>query len=305
VGGVPGVSTDTGLRQSCEGTIFYVDPNHVDCHDQRDGTNPTSPLATVAAALTKCEAYKGDMIVVMDNGAWQYGTQLSRLLPIQESVVVTVPGVKIVGMAPASSLGVVWSPTVTGATAIEVRTTDVLIEGFAFYGVFDPAIHANYIGYYGDNMTVRHCYFGENVDIAIALEYAWNCDIHDNWFFEVDEKAITNVDPANPAAYNSIHDNYFDDVGVTAVDLATGVHNKIWSNQLWNSNAAVGIAAVDCFITTAGGARNYVHDNTLSCLFAGGLSDYPVTCTPDAAAPNTTDCWVNNHCLEAMSTGNP
>ena len=53
--GVPGTDSDRGLRTNSEGCIFYVDPNHVDPNDNRDGTNPDSPLNTVAAALLKCQ----------------------------------------------------------------------------------------------------------------------------------------------------------------------------------------------------------------------------------------------------------
>ncbi|MCJ7555938.1 MAG: hypothetical protein MUP90_03365, partial [Gammaproteobacteria bacterium] len=62
--GVEGGWTETGLRQHCTGAIFYVDPNYPGVNDQRDGTDPTDPLATVAAALTKCQAYRGDTIAV-------------------------------------------------------------------------------------------------------------------------------------------------------------------------------------------------------------------------------------------------
>ena len=88
--------------------------------------------------------------------------------------------------------------------------------------------------------------------------------------------------------------------------MTNGVANKIFSNQFWNSNAARGVAAADAFITTAGGARNFVHDNTLSCLdTVPAVGDYSDTCTPDAAGPATTDAWVNNHCIDAMTTAAP
>lgn len=57
--GVPGAWTDTGVRTHPTGTVFYVDPNYPGASDQRDGTDPTDPLATIAAAVSKCEAYPG------------------------------------------------------------------------------------------------------------------------------------------------------------------------------------------------------------------------------------------------------
>ena len=70
--GVPGTDSDTGLRLDSNGIILYVDPNHVDNNDGRDGTNPTAPLSTVAKALTLCRAYRNDTIVVAPNAYWQH-----------------------------------------------------------------------------------------------------------------------------------------------------------------------------------------------------------------------------------------
>ena len=94
--GVPGTDSETGLRLDTEGCIFWVDPNHPDANDNRDGTNPTSPLATVGAAIGKCAAYRGDVIAVMHNGFWTYGDMTaSNITPIQEAVTVNVPGVRL------------------------------------------------------------------------------------------------------------------------------------------------------------------------------------------------------------------
>jgi len=99
--GVPGTDSETGLRLNTEGCIFWVDPNHVDANDNRDGTNPTAPLRTVTTALTKCEAYRGDTIAVMHNGLWTYGsTAVAHRTPIQEAVVVNVPGIRSRGFLP-------------------------------------------------------------------------------------------------------------------------------------------------------------------------------------------------------------
>ena len=132
--GVPGTDSETGLRLNTEAAIFWVDPNAVDANDQRDGTNPTAPLQTVAAALTKCEAYRGDTIAVMHNGYWTYGdTTASHVTPIQESVTVDVPGVRIVGIAPSATLGVPWVPAANNTTLITISALDVMIEGFCFW----------------------------------------------------------------------------------------------------------------------------------------------------------------------------
>ena len=99
VGGVPGVSTDTGLRTHPTGKVIYVDPNFPGVSDNRDGTDPTDPLQTVAAALTKCQPHRGDVILLAMNDSWMYASGAEYATPIQEAVEVTVPGVRIVGAA--------------------------------------------------------------------------------------------------------------------------------------------------------------------------------------------------------------
>ena len=100
VGGIEGVDAEAGLRTSCEGSVFYVDPNHTDANDLRDGTNPTAPLATVARAIALCQDYRGDVILVMPNDASPYGgTVTGRITPVTESVTVNVAGIRIVGTA--------------------------------------------------------------------------------------------------------------------------------------------------------------------------------------------------------------
>ncbi|GAG88873.1 unnamed protein product, partial [marine sediment metagenome] len=162
--GVPGTGDDRGLRMHSTGEVFYVDPNFPGVSDQRDGTSPTSPLQTVGEALTKCEDYRGDVIAVMHNGLWTYGNPASdNILPIAEAVTVDVPGVRIVGVAPSASLGVPWMPTANNDVCITVAALDVLIEGFAFWtdaytGTTGISVAWNSPPW-GENTTVRHCYF--------------------------------------------------------------------------------------------------------------------------------------------------
>ena len=78
----------------CTGEVFYVDPNFPGVSDQRDGTSPTDPLATVATALTKVQPQRGDVIVVMMNDYWYYspggqGVSTDYVTPITEEI--TIP----------------------------------------------------------------------------------------------------------------------------------------------------------------------------------------------------------------------
>jgi hypothetical protein len=164
----------------------------------------------------------------------------------------------------------------------------------------ETAIVADYEDYYGDNLTVRHCYFDEDVQIGVNLRYSWYADIHD-CLFESCTYGVYNVTGDGDAAYARIHDNCFQDCGTGAIWLPDADRCFIYRNQLYNSDAEAGIAAANVFINTGNGSRNLVSQNVLGCLLpAGANGDYDDTCSASA-----TDCWVQNYCLNGPSTTNP
>lgn len=304
--GVPGTDARNGLRQTSEGVILYVDPNHTDANDQRDGTNPEAPLRTVTAALLQCQAHRGDTIVVMANNGWQYGTPLTgRILPVREEIVIAVPGVRLVGVHPSGSLGVYWTPAQNAGTCITVRAIDVLVEGFLFgQGAFAGcrAIFADWNGAtaWGDNLTVRKCAFDDTVDIGIQLEFAWYVNIYDNEFWECDAQAIY-VDPLGSGAANcNIHDNIFHDCGFAIAGRGMD-KSHIYANSIYCAAAQGAGAATDLGIDLLGGLENQVFDNSFSCKL-------PVPAAGDWDDLNTagaTDAWINNHCMNGNSVTNP
>lgn len=289
--GVPSTGADTGLRLSCEGTVFYVDPNHVDANDLRDGTEPTAPLATVETAISRCEAYKGDVILVMANNAYMYGDEdEGRTTAVAEAVVVDVPGISIIGVAP-SPLGVYWEVP-ADSVGIEVRVTDVLIEGFAFIGVDENevAIQADYDNYHGDGLTVRHCYFEEDLLAGVELEYSWYAEIRD-CFFDECVVGIWNEAPDSSAEYCRIHHNVFYDCDTGAIYCPDMARSFIWANQIYRQNKAA-----NSFINLNSGSNNLVSQNVLACT----LAQYPTTCKDGA-----NDAWCHNFCNDGVTTGNP
>jgi parallel beta-helix repeat protein len=298
--GVPGTDHDRGERMHCTGEVFYVDPNFPGVSDQRDGTSPTSPLQTVAAALTHCQPYRGDVIAVMSSAYWRHADQtLGYALPIQEEVVVTIPGVRIVGLFPSGDLGVPWRVTQNGGIAITVRAIDVLVEGFCFY---EPTfttpigIRAEWGGlnsYHGDNLTVRHCFFDGTLDYGIQLDFSWYAQIYGNIFQEIDTAAVFNLNVIGDPDYAQVYDNTFMNCAA-AIKLTDSDDCFIYNNRIYGN--AAGVAN---FIDLTGGARNFVADNWLGCTTAqyalGG------TC-----AGSATDSWVRNHCTDAETiTNNP
>jgi len=289
--------------------VFYVDPNAVGVSNARDGTDPEAPLQTVAQALTLCQAYRGDVIAVMANGSWQYADGLSRALPVSEEVEITVAGVRLVGVFPSSSMGVVWTPASNGGTCITVSAIDVTIEGFCFTegGTYTgcDAIYCEWDGVtlYGENLTVRNCYFDDTVDTAIQIEYSWYCDIHDNVFSQCDDYGVYVDTGGSGVAYCQIHHNLFHDItGTAAIELLGGCDdNEVFENRIYNRNAESAAAATNEGINTTGGARNFVHHNTLSCLLpVPANGDYDDFCSGAA-----TDAWVSNWLLNGPSVTTP
>ena len=305
--GVPGAWTETGLRMHCTGAIFYVDPNHTDANDNRDGTDPTAPLATVATALTKCEAYRGDIIYVMANNYWQYGNSADGYAtPVQESVTVTVPGVRIVGVSQSGVLGVCWRPSTVDGTCITVRATDTLIEGFAFLGrTGGTGVNAQWQAgtHYGDTLTVRHCFFDDDLDEGISLSFSYNCDIHHNWFDNCNEYGILGVVAVGDPGYLEIHHNFIYDCETGGIWLPQADRCHVWENYIYNYLAASGNGATlaNCLINLTDGSRNLVHHNTLSCVLPAAVAwDYNATCTA-----GTGDAWVSNWLMDGPSITNP
>lgn len=278
--------------------IFYVDPNNSQATDAGNlGEDPTVPLATVAAALVLARPYAGDTIVVGANDAWQYAARTYRPLPIQETLVIpaTKGGIRIVGAA-TNPLACVWTPEDDNETAITVYACDVTIEGFAFYpiGVTGntaiAAVWDNTAGRYGENLTVRNCYFEESLDYGITLSYTWNCRIYNNYFGAVDEAAIYNVAAGTDADHCNVFGNEFYDCDA-AIALASCSDCRIHGNLIYGDPTGT-----NNFIDLTGGADNLVTENWLAC----SIAQYDVTCS-DA----TSGAWVRNHCINGDTAANP
>jgi hypothetical protein len=294
--GVPGTDSETGLRLDTNGTIFYVDPNAVGVSDGRDGTNPIEPLETVAAALTHCQDYCNDTIVVAPSAYWTYGDlTATRITPIYEEVTVNVHGVRIVGLMPSSGLGVPWNAIQNNGVMITVNAMDVLIEGFNFW---EPsfanvaAIYAQWNSptYYGENLTVRNNFFGYGLEYGVRMDYSWNSHIHHNEFQEVGTAAINSVDVFGDPDYAIIEHNKFMWC-VAAIDLEDTDECIIHGNVIMGDDGGTAN-----YIDISGGNECIVSDNWLGCTKA----QYPVTCTDGVG----NSLWVNNHCVDGDTLAN-
>jgi hypothetical protein len=295
--GVPGTDHTTGLRLDTNGIILYVDPNHADANDNKDGTDPDSPMATVQAAVNKCRQYMNDTIVVMHNSRW-YDTSAAyaRKLPVQEDVTIDTPGIRLVGLAPSSTLGVPWLPGTTGGTCLTVNAFDVVIEGFNFMDIAGnnaTGILAVWDGAtsWGDAMTVRHCFFNTYLDYGIQVNFSYYTDIHHNYFQGINVAAIHEVAGGNESDYIQVHDNWFGycvaAINLPSVDAANIYNNVIYGDGTDTNN----------FINLTGGADNIVHHNTMSCTMG---AQYNTTCSD-----NTSGAWIQNYLLNGVTAANP
>lgn len=299
-----------GKRQvrnvQADSRVFYVDPNNTLARDGNTGEDPANPLLTIAQAVTNCRPYKSDTIFVLSNDGWTYGSATGN--PVVETVVVpaTKPGIKLVGVG-GGPLGAYWQPAAAGETCLTVQAIDVMVAGFAFFGNGSAAdgIYCEWDGVtlFGENLTVAHCLFDEDIDTAIQLEFAWFCHIHHNYFQECDVYGIWADVAGSGCAYSNIHDNIFTELlGTSAIALLGGSdNNEIHHNSIFNSNAQAAAAATNEGINLTGGDENLVHHNTLSCLLpVPANGDYDDFCTAAAG-----DAWSQNYCMDGPSVTNP
>lgn len=314
--GVPGTDSDRGLRQDSNGKILWVDPNHVDNDDRRDGTDPTCPLTTVAAALARCRAYSNDVVAVAPNSFWTYGSVLvGRATPIAETVVVTTPGVRIVGLS-SGTQGVNWIATANSA-CITIRAMDVVVEGFNFWNsgavVGSTGILAQWNSplYFGENFTVRNCNF-YHLAYGIQADYTWYCNILSNYFDGMTTAAIHNPSVFGEPDYMTIVGNFFTG-NASAINLPDVSDCDIQHNKFSDNNLAITMegadnnivhanvinedpTGTDNYINLDNGSGNMVSDNWLGCTIA----QYDVTCD-DAGSGQ----WVRNHCIDGETAAAP
>lgn len=292
--GVPGTDHTRGIRTDVNGAVFYVDPNAAGVSDQRDGTDPEGPLATVGAALLRCRAFQNDTIVVAPSSYWTYGdVSVGRALPVREEVTISTPGVRIVGRMPGS-MGVPWLVTQNNGIAITVNAMDITIEGFLFWEdtYTNPvAIQLEWDGPpYGENTVIRNNAFMDGLDYGIRMDFPYNTHIYHNTFQEAAVAAIESMDVAGDPDYSFIYENLFN-YNAVAIDLEDVTRCMIVANMI-NGNPA----GANNFIDLTGGSNNFVANNFLAC----SIAQYDSTCS-DA----TSGSWLGNYCTDGSPVAPP
>lgn len=287
--GVPYTDADTGLRTDPVGTVFYVDPNHTDPNDNRDGTDPNAPLLTIQAAVTRCESYHNDVIHVGPNNP--NGTV--HATPIAESVTLNKAGVRLVGSTMGAT-GVYWRGT--GNTALTIAAPDCIVEGFHFYfsdtGI--SLLYDNAQSAWAYNCAVRHNYFGWGT-VGIRLTSSQYCLIHDNWFDACTFGIFSSYAQGDFPWDHQIYDNYFD-LCRYAIFARNALYCNIYRNRIMTVDS-LPATTPDTVICLRDGGRNIISENVLPCNSTGG---YNATCTSGA-----NDLWTQNYCYNGIAYGPP
>jgi hypothetical protein len=220
---VPGVGVPTST-----GSVFFVNSNGT----PGDGSSPDKPLLLITAALAKCTASKGDVIIVMPGHAetWAVAPTL-------------VAGVYIVGLG--------WGnlrPTITGNAAIALtpmNVANVVIDNLIFAA---PNVdnQTSAIAITAAGCMVTRCHFvgsqtAKNVtDVITVSADGHNARIVGNTFENATVDVVTFITVSGAANDVVISDNVAIGNCSTAVLLVSAVATlmKVMRNTFVNTKAA-------------------------------------------------------------------
>lgn len=129
-----------------QGDVIYVDGSGPDTND---GRTPTTPLASITAALALCTNQRNDTIVVLDY--WAAGTESWPIVVDKEMVsIIGVPG----SGAPWPQVNPPGDTAGFNITALGVEICHLSVNGGATHGAIE--IGASVWG-----TEIHHCWFGE------------------------------------------------------------------------------------------------------------------------------------------------
>ena len=275
-------SRGTPLFGPTTGNVFHVDSGHAGASDTNSGKNPNRPLATIDAAIGKCTASNGDIILVAPGHA--------ETVIAAASIVCDVAGVAIVGLG--------WGnirPTITFGTAttadIDIDAASVSITNFRFINTI--AALAAPIDVNAAGFTIEDCDFyvsaaDKDVDITIITD-ANGDDItvrRCNFFYDY-SRAATAVTSASTEVIRlvgadraTVEDCYmagnFSTAAINGITTASG-DIKISRNRIYNDQTA-NVAGI---IDLVAGCTGVLDDNV---GFHGYATDLATTIDPASCA---------------------
>lgn len=141
-----------------KGNVYHVDSGHANASDNNEGTDPDRPLATIDAAIGKCTASNGDIILVSEGHA--------ETITGAAGIALDIAGVTIAGLGKGSN-----RPTITfgtnNAASVDISAANTRITNLLFLN--DKDGQTAMINVTADDVTIDTCEFREGTAKQPAL----------------------------------------------------------------------------------------------------------------------------------------
>ena len=118
-----GMPTESILSK---GDVYHVDSGHANADDGNEGKNPNQPLATLDAAIGKCTANNGDIILASEGHA--------ENITLIDSIDVDVAGVTIIGLGSGNDMPTFSATAAAGS--LQVNAASVTLINLKFVANF-------------------------------------------------------------------------------------------------------------------------------------------------------------------------
>ena len=276
-GGEPSIPPTTG-------SIFFVDSSTGAAG--ADASHPSTPEATIDAAVALCTHDMGDIILVMPNHAET----------LAAAVTVDIRGVSIIGLGQGN---VAPTLTVNGVIdGIDITASDATIDNIAFAA--STAAATSHVNIAAANVELRGCEFlcGANDAESITITAAGlDAVIHDNvWRVTADGPNSGITVEAAAVANLIVQDNYFDGGTLAnswddAAILSAFAHTNCLVKGNTFTKAAVEYAIEFSAAATGAIVGNNLGDGIVdpgSCLLAGNTG----TEIESSTTPSTTGRYI-------------
>ena len=237
-----------------KGTVIHVDSTHANASDSNDGKNPDRPMATIDAAVAKCTADKGDVIIVSAGHAETIATAAAIDLDIA--------GVTLIGLGNGDNKPTITFATLT-TTTIKVNAKNVCIQNLRLVCNIDSLV--KFIDVNNHYCTIEDCEFVTSstkeatsfINLATTFDYL---TVRGCRFEQPTDPTGVDGDPNTGALYcvDSEHilfeDCWFDGSFETAI-----FHNKttackhLWVNNCYGIQALSGAEPFQLVAGATGG----------------------------------------------------
>ena len=233
--GILGSDSPLGIRTHPDALVIYVDSGNANANANNDGTDPIYPLPTLAGAVAKCTAGRGDIIIVAEGHAENITAA---------DLTLNVAGITVVGLGKGANRPTFTYTAATGSLIISAA--NVTIENLLLVvGIDDVAIM---IDVNADDFTMSNCELREGA----AIQWLTGVDIDGGGANAADRCKIYNckfsalaAGPNNAILIAAVEDgieivgNYiFGDFAVAGISSgAIATNLLIANNNIANTNA--------------------------------------------------------------------